>query len=69
MRIFEEAAFEAFLIPAGSRAHYAGKQPNASVQQHDRGGFPALKHIVADRHGFDRARLEQALIESLEPAT
>ena len=33
MRIFEKAAFEAFLLPAGSRAHYPGKQPNASIEQ------------------------------------
>ena len=61
MRIFEKAAFEAFLISAGRRAHYAGKQPNASVQQYQRAHLAAREDIVADRHLLDRPRVEQAL--------
>src|SRR3569623_3410991 len=68
MRIFEEAAFEAFLVSAGRRAHYAGKQPNASVEQHQRAHLSAGQDIVAARHFLDAPRLEDALVEALEPS-
>ena len=51
MRIFEEAAFEAFLVPAGSHAHYAGKQPNASVEQDER------TQAEQERHDDHRGRI------------
>src|SRR3569833_2405162 len=68
MRIFEEAAFEAFLVPAGRGAHYAGKQANASVEQDQRAHLAAGEDIVADRYLFDAARREDALGETLETA-
>ena len=37
MRIFEKPAFEALFLSARGRAHYAGEQPNASVEQGQRG--------------------------------
>src|SRR5688572_31633401 len=40
-RIFEQTFFEALLGPAGRRAHYAGKQANASVENRQRGGLAA----------------------------
>ena len=33
MRVFEQARFEALVHPAIGAAHYAGKQPDASIQQ------------------------------------
>src|SRR5687768_13189321 len=66
VRIFEKPRFEALLLTAGSRAHYPGKQPNASVKQHHRADLAAGEHIVADRYRFDRARLEDPLVESFE---
>ena len=68
MRIFEKPRFEALLLTAGGRAHYAGKQANASIEQRHRAQFAARQHVIADRDRFDRARLENALVESLEPA-
>ena len=68
MRVFEKAAFKAFLLTARRGAHYPGKQPNASVEQGERGRLAARQHIVADRDRNDRPRLEQALVDPLEAA-
>ena len=48
VRIFKEAVLERLLCPARSRAHYAGKQPNASIEKHERGRLSARKHDIAD---------------------
>src|SRR3954454_6191214 len=68
MRIFEKPALEALFLSAGGRAHYPGEQPNASVEQDEGADLPARQHIVADRDGDDRPRLEQALVNPLETA-
>ena len=68
VRIFEKAAFEALFIPTGSRAHYSGKQPNASVQQHQRAHLSAGQDDVAHADLLDRPRVENPLVKSLEPA-
>src|SRR5687768_6107222 len=68
VRIFEKPRFEALLLTAGSRAHYPGKQPNASVDEHHRAKLAAGQDIVADRHRLDRAGLEDSLVETLEAA-
>ena len=62
MRVFEKAAFEAFLLTARRGAHYPGKQPNASVEQGNRGRLAPRQDIVADRDRHDRPRLEQPLV-------
>lgn len=66
--IFEKAAFEALLIPTGSGAHYPRKQADASIQQHQGTHFPAGKNDVAHADLFDRPRLENPLVKTLEPA-
>jgi tRNA (guanine37-N1)-methyltransferase len=53
MRVFEKAAFKAFLLTARRRAHYPGKQPDASVQQSERGRF----------EGFDERIFEARALE------
>src|SRR3954465_2704435 len=68
MRIFQETFIEALLLSAGGRAHYPGKQPHASVEHDHRAKLAAREHIIADRHGFERASLEDPLVEPLEPA-
>src|SRR4028118_1175501 len=68
MRVFEEAAFEAFLLTARRGAHYAGKQPNASIEKGERRHLAAGEDIVAYRYREDRALLEQALVHALETA-
>src|SRR5215212_7985086 len=68
MRVFEEARFEALLLTARRRAHYAGEQPNASIEQGESGGLAPGKHIISDRYDTDRPGLEQSLVDSLEPA-
>ena len=50
MRIFEQPRFEALVIPAEGRAHYAGKQPNASVEQGQR------RHLAARQDDSRRSR-------------
>ena len=55
MRVFEKAALKAFLLTARRGAHYPGKQPNASVEQGERGRLAARQHIVADRDRDERA--------------
>ena len=66
MRIFEEAAFKAFLLSAGRRAHYPGEQPNASVEQDESRRLAARKHIVPDRDRDNGPGLEQALVNAFE---
>src|SRR3546814_3301519 len=67
VRIFEQTVFERFVVAARSRAHYAGKQPNASVEQQQRPHLAARQDDVAHRHLFDGARVEDTLVETLEP--
>src|SRR4051812_6315050 len=68
MRIFEKPALEALLLSAGGRAHYPGKQPNASVEQDKSADLAAGEDIVADRDGDDGPGLEQPLVDALETA-
>src|ERR1700741_4784393 len=66
--IFEQAAFERLLGPTGRRAHYAGKQPNASVEKHQRRRLAAREDDVADRGLLGGTRGEDPLVETLEAA-
>ena len=68
MRILKEAVLKRFLSTAGSRAHYAGKQPNASIKKHDRGRFSARQDDITDTNLLDVASFEDSFIESLETA-
>src|SRR5438552_18649501 len=68
VRIFQETLLEALLLSAGGRAHYPGKQPHASIEDSHRAELPAGENIVADGDGFERPRLEDPLVESLEAA-
>src|SRR5689334_7388874 len=68
VRIFEKPRLEAFLLSAGGRAHYPGEEPDASIEDHHRADLSAREDIVADGHRFDRTRLEDSLVESLEAA-
>jgi hypothetical protein len=66
--IFKETVLERLLCPARSRAHYAGKQANASIKQHQRGGLSAGQDDVADRDFLDLPSGENPLVKALEPA-
>ena len=67
MRIFEETVLKRLLNSARRRAHYAGEQPNASVEGHERRGFSAGKDDVPDGYLFDLGiGIEQAFIEALK---
>src|SRR6476620_3803222 len=68
VRIFEKPLVEALFLSAGGRAHYPGEQPYASVEDDHRTKLPAGQDIVAHRHGFERPRFEDPLVESLESA-
>src|SRR6266550_2550683 len=68
MRIFEKPLIEALLLSAGGRAHYPGEQPDASIEDHHRAKLAAGEHIIADRDRLERARVEDSLVETLEPA-
>ena len=68
MRIFKKRFFEALLLSTGGRAHYAGEQANASVEQRDRGRLSARQDDVAEADLFDvGASLEQPFVEALKP--
>src|SRR3954454_3859301 len=69
VRIFQETFLEALLLTAGGRAHYPGKQSHASIEDHHRSKLSAREDVIADRDGFDVARFEDPLVESLEAAT
>src|SRR6185437_11163925 len=66
VRIFQETLLEALLLSAGGRAHYPGKQPHASIEDRHCSELSAGEDIVADGHRFERPRLEDPLVESLE---
>src|SRR5437868_3052160 len=68
VRIFEKPRLEAFLLSAGGRAHYPGKQAHASVEDDHRAELSAGQHIVADGHGFEGASFENSLVKTLEAA-
>ena len=68
VRIFEKPLVEALFLSAGGRAHYPGKQPHASIEDDHRAKLSAGEHIIADRHRFERPRVEDSLVEPLEPA-
>lgn len=68
MRVFEQAAFVAFLDPTGSRAHYTGQQPHASIHYHHRGNLAAGQYIVTNRHFLDGPTLKDAFVKTLETA-
>jgi len=55
VRVLKQTFLEGFLGPARRRAHYAGKQANASVEKRDRGGLAARQDNVAERDFLDRA--------------
>jgi hypothetical protein len=66
VRIFEKPRLEAFLLSAGGRAHYPGKQPDASIEDRHCTKLAARENIVADGDWLDRSRLEDSLVEPLE---
>src|SRR5688572_11606999 len=67
MRIFEKPRIEALFLSAGGRAHYAGEHSNASVEDGHRAKLSARQDIVADADRLDVTRLEDPLVEPLEP--
>src|SRR3954468_14108706 len=68
VRIFEKPLIEALFLSAGGRAHYPAEQPYASIEDDHRAELPAREHIVADADRFERARVEDPLVESFEAA-
>src|SRR3546814_6621592 len=46
LRVFKKASLKAFLLTARSRAHYAGNEPDASVQYDLGRHFPDRKSVV-----------------------
>ncbi len=66
LRIFEQAVGEAFLDAGGFLAHHAGNQPDAGVDQRQRGRFAARQHEIAERDFLELARRDQPLIDALE---
>src|SRR3546814_2772505 len=68
VRVFEQTILERFVVTARSRAHYAGKQPNASVEQQQRRRLSARQDDIAHRDLLYGARLENPLVISFETA-
>src|SRR3954447_24828850 len=68
MRIFKKPLIEALLLSAGGRAHYPGEQPDASIEDHHCAELSAGQDIVANADGFQGARVENSLVETLKPA-
>src|SRR4051812_24695076 len=68
MRIFEQPRLEALVLTAFGRAHYAGEQPDASIEKRKSGDLAAGEDVIADRQRLDLARLEQPLVDPLEAA-
>src|SRR6476469_929572 len=69
VRIFQETLLEALLLSAGGRAHYPGKEPHASIEDHHRCKLAARQDIVTDRDQLQWASFKDPLVESLEAPT
>ena len=59
---------EAFLGAGGLLAHDAGQQPDAGVEQRQRGDLAAGQHVIADRDFLEAARRDHPLVDALEAA-
>ena len=68
MRMLEQSFLEGLLGSAIGRAHYAGKQADASIEYGERRRLPARQHYVRQAHLLNVASLENPLVETLEPA-
>ncbi len=67
LRILEKLLFEALLMSAFGRAHYAGKQANASIEYHQRGRLSAGQDDVAHGDLLDRAPVEDSFAKPQTP--
>ena len=65
VRVFQQPGAETLLLGAGRRAHHAGQQPHAGVQQHQRRQLAAGQHVVADADLLSAARVDHALVDAL----
>ena len=68
MRIFEEARSKAFLGEGAFIAGDAGKEPHAGIEHRYGGDLAAREHVVPDRDLLEAAPLDDAFVDSLEPA-
>ena len=68
LRVFQQAVGEALLGAGGLRAHDAGHQPHAGIDQRHGGDLAAGQHVIADRDLFESARLDHPLVDALEAA-
>src|SRR5437868_1626825 len=68
VRIFEKPLIEALLLSAGGRAHYPGEQSYASIEDDHRAKLAPGENIVADADRLQVARVEDPLVETLEPS-
>ena len=68
VRVFQQPGGEALLLGAVRRAHHAGQQPHAGIQQHQRRQLAAGQHVVADADLLGAARVEHALVDALVAA-
>ncbi len=68
LRIFDEPVLVGLLDSAIGRAHYSGKQANASVETGERGGLSARQDDIGKAYLLDlRIGLENAFVEAFEP--
>ncbi len=68
MGVFEQALGKALLGSGGFVPHHARQQPDAGVDQCHRRDLAARQHVVADRNFLQAARIDDALVDALEPA-
>jgi hypothetical protein len=69
LRIFKETVLKRLFATTASRAHYAGKQPNASIKDHEGSRLSAREDNVADADLLDLGiGIEQPFVEAFEAA-
>src|SRR5688500_947173 len=68
LRVLEQPLLETFVGMAVLSAKHAGDETHDGLEQRHGGDLAAGKHVVADRDLLETARLDDALVDALEPS-
>src|ERR1700751_120302 len=69
LRVLEQILGEALLGQRFGTSDDPRQEPDAGIDQRDRCRFAARQHEIPEAYLLDTARLQHALIDTLEPAT
>ncbi len=67
VRVFEKPAFETLVLAGRLFAHDPRQQPDNGIEKRQSRRFPAGKHEIPEAHLLHLPRLDDPLVEPLEP--